>query len=114
MNPLHDVNILFSSLIFGNAVAMYLAALAIADRLHKRAYSRRLANLPPSALQQERSKGAGASLKPQTTIFRSRSKVLSARLSLESAFSSPRSAAVTQLARSQSFASRPRLFNEAA
>lgn len=114
MNPLHDINVLFSSLIFGNVVAMYLAALAIGDRLHKRAYSRRLANLPSSALQQERGKGASASPRPQAAIFRNRSKVLSQRLSLQDAFSLPRTAPVTLLARSQSFASRPRLFNEAA
>lgn len=111
MESLHGMNVLFSSLVFGNAIAMYLAGLTLTDWLHRRSYSKRLASLPAVHLKPESSKKI-ASVQPEKMIFRSRSKVLSQRVSLQGIWVPRRTASAVMLARSEKLPSQ--LFNEAA
>ncbi len=114
MNPMlsmHSVNVLFTSLVFGNCIAMYFAGLTIVEWLHQRAYARRLANLSSVTLKLEPKEDT--SLQPDRAIFRSRSKALSQRIALQSTFGARRVATpVAMLARSERF--QPYRFDEAA
>jgi hypothetical protein len=127
MDALHRMDTLFASLVFANIIAMYFAGLTITERLHKRAYARRLASLPAVHLRpasDKREGGAAAAVSrgakgckvppdfaQQRLIFRSRAKVLSQRIASQDTLVGLHAVPAALFAAPDSFA---REFNEAA